>query len=111
MQMALVWLCEGSFMLAISVAIWSLVGRWRNCLDNVMLYPGRSAKGAYVALKAMPLAVVAGVTGAVLAGMGFSGAGSALITMACLTMFASACGIGMTLPNLGVERTHSHEWN
>jgi heme exporter protein D len=111
MQMAFVWLCEGTFMLAMAVVTWSLVTRWRNCLRNVMLYPGRSAKGAYVSLRAMPVAVAIGLAGVIVVGTGFASVGSALITASCLVMFASACGVGMTLPNLGVERAHSHEWN
>ena len=37
--------------------------------------------------------------------LGFTGSGSMLVTLAAIAGFAAACGIGLLMPYLGVERT------
>lgn len=109
MGLALTWLCQGLFVLCAAYAMRRLVVRWQNALDHVMMYPGASAVGAWVSLQAIPLSVSLFILGVLTVELGLSTLGAFLVTGACLIGFAAACGIGLLVPNLGIERHRSYE--
>ncbi len=103
MTLALTWLCEGAFSLAMLTVLVSGVRRWVATITRVRLYPGAAAVGAFVALEALALAACTFVAGIALLTLGFTTAASVVITLAVLAGFAAACGTGLCLPNLGME--------
>jgi hypothetical protein len=109
MGLAIGWLCQGSFILCLLHGGRTVSRRWTEALDRVMLYPGGVAVGAWVALQALPVALCIAVSGIMCLLLGVSGLGSFMVTMACLMTFAAACGVGLLMPNLGIERSTQHE--
>ena len=109
MGLALMWLCQGLFVLCALQAARIGVSRWATAVRYVTMFPGANAVGAWLALQALPVSLAALVLGCLSLPLGLTTFGAILITSGCLTIFTAACGITLLMPNLGVERHRSFE--
>jgi hypothetical protein len=105
MGLAIIWLCQGMFILGTVHAGRSLLDYWSSALNKVMMYPGSAAIGAWFALQSFPVALLIAAAGAIALMVGLAAIGSFMVTMAVLMAFGAACMVGLLMPNLGVEHS------
>lgn len=107
MTLAMGWLLQAGMLLGLISLVRRSVRAWRRTVAKVMLYPGPAALAAWVALQAVPVAVMSVVSGFVLATGGLATLGSVFISVGVIVGFVCTCAIGTLVPNLGVsyERT------